>query len=282
MEEGTMRSIFLASVAAVAVGATLGVSILAAAETALPIGGGYTNAIPIPVEDPTTKAIAGALFKPTGAGPFPAVILIGGCNAVWPMGLAKGTIDRLLAKGVATLVVDAFTPRNEKDGVCATMANLNDNSDGQHKYVARGGADALAALNVLQAMPDIDKDHILFVGHSYGAIASLSATDKQNPANHAKVAGVVAYYPFCYENDEPSVPVLVLIGEKDDWTPAAKCQPFVGKTNFEVVAYPGAFHAFDIPFEKPVDMLGHHLAYDETAAKDAEKRADAFIDAHIK
>jgi hypothetical protein len=39
-----MQSNFLASARAVAVSATLGVSTLAAAQTAPPIGGGYTNA----------------------------------------------------------------------------------------------------------------------------------------------------------------------------------------------------------------------------------------------
>jgi hypothetical protein len=36
------------------------------AETAPPMGGGYTDVIPIPVNDPAVKAISGALFKPTG------------------------------------------------------------------------------------------------------------------------------------------------------------------------------------------------------------------------
>ena len=44
-----MQSNFLTSVTAVAVSATLGVSTLATAQTALPMGGGYTNVIPIPV-----------------------------------------------------------------------------------------------------------------------------------------------------------------------------------------------------------------------------------------
>jgi dienelactone hydrolase len=281
MEETTMHGNFLASVT-VAISATLGVSTLAAAQTAPPMGGGYTNVIPIPVGDPTTKAIAGALFKPTGTGPFPAVVYIGGCNGVPPMGGAKATIDHLLSKGVATLIVDPFTPRNETQGICPTMANLNDKSDAQLQFVTRGGNDALAALNVLEAMPDIDTNHVFLLGYSYGAIASLSAINKKNPARHAKVAGVVAYYPFCYEDDDPSVPVLVLVGEKDDWTPAATCQPFASKTNFEVVVYPGATHAFNVPFDKPLDLLGHHMVYDEKAAQDAQERADAFLAAHMK
>ena len=62
-----------------AVSAMLGVSTLAVAQTAPPIGGGYTDAIAIPVDDPTTRNISGALFKPPGAGPFPAVVYMNGC-----------------------------------------------------------------------------------------------------------------------------------------------------------------------------------------------------------
>jgi dienelactone hydrolase len=73
-----------------------------------------------------------------------------------------------------------------------------------------------------------------------------------------------------------------LIGEKDDWTPAANCQAVTGKTNFEVVVYPGATHAFNIPFEKPVEMLGHHMEYNKKAAQDAQERFDGFMAAHMK
>jgi len=176
------------------------------------------------------------------------------------------------------LIVDPFTPRSEPEGVCA---NLNDKTVGQ--YFTRGGNDALAALNVLKAMPDIDAKHIFLQGYSFGAISSLSAIDTKNAASHeAKVAGVIAYYPYCYDGVDPSVPVLVMIGEKDDWTPAAKCQAVTGKTDFEVVVYPGDTHGFTMPMDKPVDYLGHHIVYDEKATQDGQQRADAFIAAHMK
>ena len=54
-----------------------------------PIGGGYTNVTAIPVNDPAIKAISGALFKPAGAGPFPAVVYIIGCAGIDPPGAAK-------------------------------------------------------------------------------------------------------------------------------------------------------------------------------------------------
>jgi len=94
------------------------------AQTAPPIGGGYKNVIPIPVDDTTTKTIAGALFKPSGAGPFPGVVFMTGCgglNEGVETAMEKTVIDHLLAKGVATLLVDPFTPRNEPEGICARI-----------------------------------------------------------------------------------------------------------------------------------------------------------------
>jgi len=251
-------------------------------QTSPPISGGYTNVTAIPVNDPAIKAISGALFKPAGAGPFPAVVYMIGCAGIDPPPIRaqqKNDIDNLLAKGVAILIVDSFTPRNEPEGVCANL----DGEKSAIQYATRGSNDALAAVAVLKTMPEIDAKHIFLTGFSLGGISSLLAVDSKNAASHdGAVAGVIAYYPFCYDGVDPSVPVLVLIGEKDDWTPAAKCQAVTGKTNFEVVVYPGAFHVFNMPSEKPVDVLGHHLVYDEKATQDAQQRADAFMAAQMK
>jgi len=253
-------------------------------QTPPPMGGGYTNVTSIPVNDPAIKAIGGALFKPAGAGPFPAVVYMtvcGGIDGPLPRAVQKTTTDHLLAKGVAILIVDSFTPRSEPSGVCANLGPLDEEKAIQ--YAKRGSNDALAAVAVLKAMPDIDTKHIFLMGFSLGGTSSLLATDTKNSAVHeAKIAGVIAYYPFCYDGVDPSVPVLVLIGEKDDWTPAAKCQAVTGKANFEVVVYPGAYHVFNQPSEKPRDFLGHHLVYDEKATQDAQQRADAFLAAQAK
>ena len=273
------RLILAAAVTAIGLSCATGLQAQTGDQTPPPIGGGYTDVTAIPVNDPAIKAIGGALFKPPGAGPFPAVVYMQGCSGIdGPLlrAVQKTTTDHLLAKGVAILIVDPFTPRKESGGVCA---NLGDREKAI-PYFSRGSNDILGALKVLEAMPDIDTKHIFLQGYSYGAIASLFATETKNSANHAKVAGVIAYYPFCYDGVDPSVPVLVLIGEKDDWTPAAKCQALTEKAKFEVVVYPGAYHVFNQPSEKPRDSLGHHLVYDEKATQDALQRADAFMAAH--
>ncbi len=113
----------------------------------------------------------------------------------------------------------------------------------------------------------------------------LFAIDENAPVKHdlsAAVAGVIAFYPFCYDKMDPSVPALVMIGEKDDWMPAADCQAAAkDKPGVELVVYPGLTHAFAMSGAPP-EYLGHHMAFDEHAAADTQQRADAFMAAHMK
>jgi dienelactone hydrolase len=287
-----VRFHIMTAVAAVAFGAGAMVAphLVQAAEGP-PMGGGYTNVIPIPVKDPAVKEIAGALFKPEGAGPFPAVVYMppcGGPNFPLEFQQEKVWIERMLSKGIATFIVDPLMPRGQDKGNCdkllTVLTDVQNKNEAVLQLLKQGGDDAVAALKVVKAMPDIDPKKVFLMGFSAGATASLHATDPKAPGAHdTEIAGVVAYYPLCYDNVEASVPTLVLIGEKDDWTgPVAACQALKSKNNFEVVVYPGATHSFDMRFDKPFDFAGHHLAYDETSAKEAAQRTEAFIDAHLK
>jgi dienelactone hydrolase len=160
-------------------------------------------------------------------------------------------IDHLLARGVATFIGDPL------EG-------------------------ALSAVKVLEAMPDIDPNRVFLHGYSCGATASLYAVNTTNPVKHdTKIAGVIAFFPKCYPDVDPSVPTLVLIGEKDLMTPPAPCQAVKGKPNFEVVVFPGATHGFVFPMAQPLDNGGMRIVYDEKATLEAQQRVDAFMDAHI-
>jgi dienelactone hydrolase len=282
-EEAFVKRSFLTSVAGlvVATSSMLVSPTVDAGGTAPPMGGGYTDVIPIPVDDPTTKNIAGAFFKPAGPGPFPGVVFMTGCaglNSPEEIAMQKTVIDHLLAKGVATLLVDPFTPRNEPEGICA---NLNANTFVQ--YATRGGNDVVAALRMLKGMPDIDPNRVFLQGYSWGAISSLFASDPKTPSAHdSKISGVIAYYPYCYDNIEFSSQTLILIGDKDDWTPAKLCQAVEEKPNLKIVVFSGATHAFNMSFAQPIEYLGHHMAHDETATQEAQKDADAFMDSHLK
>jgi dienelactone hydrolase len=165
---------FLAQAVATGVAVTVLPSLVVGQEPPL-MGGGYTDVIAIPVDDPATKAIAGALFKPDGAGPFPAVVYMSTCSGLAPA-FEKSVIDHLRARGVATLIVDPFTPRNES-GICENLNDPNLNEKRWAEYATRGGHDAIAAVKVLRSIPDIDPNRIFLQGYSYGAGASLFAVD---------------------------------------------------------------------------------------------------------
>ena len=77
------------------------------------------------------------------------------------------------------------------------------------------------------------------------------------------------------------MPLLILIGDKDDWTPASSCRRLqaAGFTKPELVQavyYPDAYHSFDMP-APPRYYENHRLVYDSDAAKDAEARTKAFF-----
>jgi dienelactone hydrolase len=64
---------------------------------------------------------------------------------------------------------------------------------------------------------------------------------------------------------QPAAPLLILIGESDDWTPAAPCRALaaqVGAAKLTLVTYPGAYHVFDVT--EPV-RVRHGLAYSQSA-----------------
>ena len=244
-----------------------------------PMAGGYKDVIAIPVTDPDVKTIAGALFKPEGAGPFPAIIYMNGCGALdYPPDRAtqQKVIEHSLPKGFATLIVDPFSARGETKGICDKV-NQNTFSG----YGARGAADIWAAFKLLCGRSDIDAKRIFVEGYDYGAFSALFATASPAvAAREAKPAGVIAYYPYCGFTVYP-VPTFIFIGDKDGVVPPELCKAQSGKTNVEVVVYPGATHGFAAPGMNDV-FGGVALRYDETAAKDAQARADAFIAAHMK
>src|SRR2546422_10719147 len=88
----------------------------------------------------------------------------------------------------------------------------------------------------------------------------------------------IAFYPWCRDAlTEPfRVPVLVLIGGSDDWTPAKRCEDMqarLGLVNADapqlrVQVYQGAHHDFDDVSAKT--CCGHTLKYKRAAAKDAD------------
>jgi dienelactone hydrolase len=193
------------------------------------------------------------LLTPQGAGPFPAVVVMHGCDGV--NANTHRWAERLVGWGYAALIVDSFRSRGLSN-VCNHGAML--------PASVRAG-DAIAAKNYLRSLPNIAKGRIGLIGFSHGGWAALAAASSFN--------AVVAYYPWC--NGHVPANTLVLIGSADDWTPSQRCS---GGANLKV--YSGATHAFDAPRGERT-YLGHHMAYDASAAGDAEERTRRFFAARL-
>lgn len=97
----------------------------------------------------------------------------------------------------------------------------------------------------------------------------------------------MAFYPGCRAvltapAWSTAIPLLMLVGEQDDWTPARYCVDLADRARragepVEIVTYPGAFHSFDAPGtpRRVRGNVGSTRSGTATIGTDAAGRADA-------
>ena len=212
------------------------------------------------------------IYRPPTEAPYPVVIDMHGCSGI--VESRKNLwIERMRDWGYALIKVDSFTPRGD-DNVCDEVLKISpfDRLD-----------DIEHAISHVLANDEFDPDNIFLMGMSHGATTALLAHRYPRPLFH-KLNGVIAFYPYCVSRI-PSLlsDTLILIGERDDWTPAEYCLNMVVKDtkdyDLDIVVYPDAYHSFDVPSARGV-YYGHTLRYDEAAAEDSGRRVRAFLSAH--
>lgn len=229
---------------------------------------------------PAGPEVKGWVYKPPGDGPFPAIILAHSCAGTNPHTDGWGKL--LVSWGYLVLAPDSFGPRGMK-AVCTTPGVVTPNMR---------VADIAGALDYLATRPDVVKGKIGIIGHSHGGSTVLRSTQKNFALAQRGLAAGVAYYPGCYPQFDGAIdiPVLLLAGNKDDWTPADRCRTLVSGLQrggvVDAVYYPNAYHSFD---SKVADRTVpgapgkyHRLAYDTAAASDAEARTKAFFAKYLR
>ena len=169
------------------------------------------------------------------------------------------------------LVVDSFTTRRI-DNTCSG------------EFAPRV-ADAHGALAWLAGQSFVDSRRIAVIGFSAGGIAALSIATAldfelfENESAHAFKAAV-AYYPACGADVPMKMPTLILIGERDDWTPARGCRTRaaapIGGSAIKLIVYPDAYHSFDVP-RPGRRYFGHWLEYNAAADEQAAKEVRRFL-----
>lgn len=222
----------------------------------------------------TTPALPAHLARPATATRAPAVVVLHGCEGYRAR---YGRIaDDLAAHGYVSLAFDALAPHGLTNACkIVTQSRVQAN-------------DARAAIAWLRAQPFVDPARIAIVGYSMGAIATLDdASIRRRLPPPAGLVAAVAYYPACRGRDANAVtvPLLILVGESDDWTPSAPCVAFARNATsahmpVTIATYPNATHAFNVDLPDR-EALGHHLSYNATAANDATMKTFAFLRAHL-
>lgn len=224
----------------------------------------------------TVEQISATMLKPEGPGPFPAVVIMHDCSGLGPR--SSGSPIRwamaLVERGYVIVMPDSFSTRGHAGGVCTNPSpSRNDVAP------VRRVPDAYAALAYVRTLPYVDGKRIGIMGGSHGGsttLASMVAAEQDSePLAREKRAGftaAVALYPGCAARMgdwrvvrqggaggpitdyvgvyKPVAPLLILIGENDDWTPAEPCRKLTEISRqagypVAIKVYPGAYHGFD-------------------------------------
>jgi len=243
----------------------------------------------------SASTITGYLYRPEGAGPFPAVIGLHGCNGLVELdgkvSLLYGAWGEILAKeGYLVLLPDAFGSRGYGD-LCGTPYSVR-----PIKPDREMPRDSYGALAYLRTRPDVQPNSIAILGQSFGAVAMFhTIADDARPKElspEQDFRAAVAFYPNCRPflarepKWKPRQPLLFLMGEADNFTPAAPCKELLaavaanGSPPVEAHWYSDAYHAFDHP-DLPKIILSSIVlppdGHSPTIGTNREARADAIL-----
>jgi dienelactone hydrolase len=209
-------------------------------------------------KDGTPVTLAGVLRLPRGGNDrLPVVILQHGSGGI--AGYVTDWEQYLNEMGVATFIIDSFTPRG-----------INNTREDQSQLGRLAMiVDDYRALELLAKHPRVDPGRIAVMGFSRGGQAALYASVKRfqrmhGPAN-LEFAAYIPFYPDCmttYRDDEDvsDKPIRIFHGTADNWDPVAPCRAYVellkvkGK-DVQLTEYAGANHVFDWKaLQKPLKL----------------------------
>lgn len=184
------------------------------------------------------------------------VIALHGCGGLYATaGSRKGQLnarhqamaDLLVSEGYNAVFPDSLTPRGEIE-LCTQKIGSRKIDQTERR------ADVLGTLAWVATQPWAQPNRIALLGWSHGGSAVLSSTDatRSDVRNLAvKPAIAVAFYPGCAaatkSGYKPSAPLVLMLGEKDDWTPPAPCIALGKEVGAEVNLYADSYHDFDNP-----------------------------------
>ncbi len=193
--------------------------------------------------------ISGTLMRPAGKGPFPAVVALHGCSGLYRTSgrLRSRHADwgrRLVRAGYVVLFPASFRSRGH-----GSLCRVKPRPVRHRQRIA----DAQGARAWLARQPFVKAGAIALLGWSNGGSTVLRAVTKRTSRGFRRA---FAFYPGCRSmlkrlKARPRVPLTILIGGADDWTPPGPCIRLAKRWGIRIRVYKGAYHGFDSPRSRP-------------------------------
>lgn len=238
------------------------------------------------------------LEKPDGPGPFPAAILLSGCDGV------HDNMDlwarEMVGLGRAALILDSHKPRGLVElqawrTVCAAQILTG----------AERAGDIAIAMTALSKRPDIRPDDMVILGASHGGWAALEYMDllgsgetppglTEWPMPPETLAGAVGQlvllYPYCGIMNgggdarwPKHVGGLMILSGKDSIVDPQQCRDMADNlrthgASIEVATIAGADHGFDQHDHSVLSLL----TYVQTQVDEATALVATFISGYRK
>jgi dienelactone hydrolase len=229
----------------------------------------------------------------------PAVLMLHGCGGAYDRHGALTSRLRdyaalLNLEGWHALVLDSLSVRGLSE-LCTQRPSS------RTVKVLNRRKDALGALEWLAQQPGVDRERLALLGWSNGGSTVLAATNRR--ADEVKDApapprAAAAFYPGCEQElrrgYEPAAPLLMLVGDSDDWTPPQACRDLARAARgapVRLVVYPGAVHGFDgeggVRVRRDVPGgarpgQGVHVGGQKAAREDSRDQLLAFLRAQLR
>ncbi|MDR9435596.1 MAG: dienelactone hydrolase family protein [Thiohalophilus sp.] len=222
--------------------------------------------------------IPAMLARPKQAGKFPAVLFQHGRRGLDE--LIRRHVKRLAARGFVVLAPDIY------------QAHFIGTHPIEHDYELE--ADVNRGVDALLSREDISSDRICLYSHTRGGYYTLKVATTF-ARQKSEVACYVSYYPhlqdpnapeplqvygFAEEVDQLEIPVLVFIGEDEQYQRRRVIESSVESLQKDgkparLIVYPGVGRGFDFRPESVRTFA------DDLASKDAIQRAADFMRRHL-
>jgi dienelactone hydrolase len=241
--------------------------------------------------------IVGYLFRPRGAPPHPAIVLLHGRGGLYSIddNLGCTLVARNVAspcnaatlskrhrmwgefwarRGVLALLPDSFGPRGKAHGFGRFTHDDPDRADVNETTVRP--FDAEGALAYLHGRSDAVRGQVYLQGWSNGGSTALNVMIRQG--NQAGYRGALVFYPGCGQSAllastiSTTAPIAMFLGADDEEVSPAICQHVAERSRqagspVDVTVYPDATHDFDEPSSRRQSALGNQAAMDDALVR---------------